>query len=289
MMETSTTPTLLAALAAARAAMPVLVKNDTGYDAQDEAFKFPRENDLRDAVNLVFTENKLMEVCGNAIATAGFVQTTWSLHHLPSGESMRFDITWPLMNDTGKFSRAHAAAAAWSHAWRHFMCKLLAVKTVDEAPARPPAHVPPPVTSAKLDAEVGPMPDWSGSPPPAHPRLAETGWRTQLRVAEQRLAEQGAEHAEVKPDAQWKAAGAVLDEPAAPPPYEPPVFDVWAQVCAEMRKAGVPKRWDTILFAWHEFSGRPGDMLVPDAPEFKAWLRGQVAAWVRENANARPT
>jgi len=264
---------ILTALAAARAAMPVLEKNDTGFDAEDNAFMFPRETDLRDAVSLVFTENNLMEVIGDAIATAGFIDTTWTLHHLTSGETLTHRIQWPIDNNQ-RLSRPHAAAAAWSHAWRHFMIKLLSVKTVAQ---KPPATR----GSTDLDQSVGEMPTWSEpapvTPPMAPAAAADAPWRAQQRLHEERAARP----VDTSREAPWSAAGAVIE---APPVREN--FVVWADVCADIRKANCPRRWTDVLNAWHEVSGRSSDRLVPEDPAFKTWLAVETAAHIRKHGRA---
>lgn len=238
--------------------MPVLVKNTTGYDAQDEAFSYPAENDLRDAINLVFDDNGLMEIPGEAIASAGFVSTIWTLHHLPSGEALTLRVTWPLF-DHGKFTRAHTAAATWSHAWRHLMCKLLSVKTVDRVPD-PGASPPAPtrrnlVPSAALDREVGELPLWAAEPT-AKPRVP----------------------VDTSPSAPWAAAGAIAEPP--PAPIFADVLDVWVAVCAHARKRGVPKLWDSALAAWKVFAGvgHEHDALAPNDDAFKRWLLAETGA-----------
>jgi len=260
MSEAESTPrALLAALQKARAAMWPLVKNETGGDSQDDVFRYPKENDLRDAVSVVFDAHGLMEVPGEAIASAGFVSTLWTLYHLPSGESLPLRITWPLL-DHGKFTRAHTAAATWSHAWRHLMCKLLSVKTVDKVPdpgAAPPASTPPRnlVPSAELDREVGEMPLWAAEPT-AKPRVP----------------------VDTSPGAQWTAAGAIVEPPPAPIFAE--VLDVWAAVCAHARLRNVPKPWDSALAAWKVFAGlgHERDALAPNDDAFKRWLLAETGA-----------
>lgn len=268
---------ILAALAAARAAMPVLEKNDVGFDAEDNAFMFPRETDLRDAVALVFADNNLMEVIGDALAAAGFIDTTWTLHHLTSGETLTHRIQWPIDNNQ-RLSRPHAAAAAWSHAWRHFMIKLLAVKTVAKKPPTPADK-----SSADLDQSVGEMPTWSEPPPPVPPSIppvtVDAPWRAQQRLHEERAARP----VDTSREAPWSAAGAVIESPAQ---SVRELFVVWADVCADIRKAGCSRRWDSVLLAWHEFSGRSGDVLAPEDPAFKAWLATEAAAHIRKHGRA---
>lgn len=271
---------LLKALSAARASMPKLEKNDTGfagsgYDGDDQIFHFPKEEDLRDAVAMVFTEHGLMEVIGDAVASAGFLATTWTLHHLESGESITHQITWPIDSER-KLSRPQSAAAAWSHAWRHFMTKLLAVRTVNKAERR---DVLPTRVTSELDRAVGQMPIWAEPPPPPEPEASIPGdapWRAQ-RVSKERADRP----VDTSPDAAWAAAGAVLEPEPAEVHQE--LFDVWGGLCADMRKAGCPKRWEFVIAAWHEFSGRAGDVLAPEDPAFKAWLKEQVGAWIRKN------
>ena len=256
--------------------MPVLEKNDVGFDAEDNAFMFPREADLNDAVALVFVEHGLMEVIGDAVASAGFMDTTWTLHHLPSGESMRHRIQWPI-DSNQRLSRPHAAAAAWSHARRHFLTKLLAVKTVAQKLPGPSSRV-----AAALDHSVGEMPAWSEPAPPA-PAAAPTAdvpWRAQQRLH----AERTARPVDTSRDAPWAAAGAV-DGVEAPTP-ERPNFNVWADLCTEMRRAGCPKRWESVIAAWHEFSGRSQDVLAPEDAKFKNWLQAEVAAHIRKHERA---
>ncbi len=291
----STAPTqLLKALSAARASMPKLEKNDTGvagsgYDGDDQIFHFPKEEDLRDAVAMVFTEHGLMEVIGDAVASAGFLATTWTLHHLESGESITHQITWPIDSER-RLSRPQSAAAAWSHAWRHFMTKLLAVRTVNKAERRQIAIEVTANTGAakqvldELDRTVGQMPNWAETPPPPEPKAAPPGdapWRAQQRVSKERAERP----VDTSPDAAWAAAGAVLEPESTEIHQE--LFDVWAGLCSDMRKAGCPKRWEFVIAAWHEFSGRAGDVLAPEDPAFKTWLKDQVNAWIRKNA--RPT
>lgn len=261
--------------------MPPLDKNDTGfagsgYDKDDQIFHFPKEEDLRAAVTLVFEKHELMEVIGDAVASAGFLATTWTLHHLPSGESITHNITWPIDAER-RLSRPQSAAAAWSHAWRHFMTKLLAVRTVNKA--EKPGTLPTRVTS-DLDRTVGQMPIWAETPPPPEPEAPIPGdapWRAQQRVSKERADRP----VDTSPDAAWAAAGAVLEPEPAEVHQE--LFDVWAGLCADMRKAGCPKRWEFVIAAWHEFSGRAGDVLAPEDPAFKAWLKEQVGAWIRKN------
>lgn len=282
---------LLKALSAARASMPKLEKNDTGfagsgYDGDDQIFHFPKEEDLRDAVAMVFTEHGLMEVIGDAVASAGFLATTWTLHHLESGESITHQITWPIDTER-RLSRPQSAAAAWSHAWRHFMTKLLAVRTVNKAERRQMAVEFTANTSAakrapdELDRTVGQMPSWAETPPPPEPEASIPGdapWRAQQRVSKERADRP----VDTSPDAAWAAAGAVLEPEPAEVHQE--LFDVWAGLCADMRKAGCPKRWEFVIAAWHEFSGRTHDLLAPEDPAFKIWLKEQVGMWIRKNA-----
>lgn len=277
---------LLKALSAARASMPKLEKNDTGfagsgYDGDDQIFHFPKEEDLRDAVAMVFTEHGLMEVIGDAVASAGFLATTWTLHHLESGESITHQITWPIDSER-RLSRPQSAAAAWSHAWRHFMTKLLAVRTVNKAERRQMGVEVTANTSAakrvldELDRSVGQMPIWAETPPPPEPEAPYLG------AALEQVKSALVRPVDISPDAAWAAAGAVLEPEPAEVHQE--LFDVWAGLCANMRKAGCPKRWEFVIAAWHEFSGRAGDVLAPEDPAFKAWLKEQVNAWIRKNA-----
>lgn len=276
-MSVPTTPIqLLRALAAARTAMPPLDKNDTGYagsgyDGDDQIFHFPKEEDLRAAVALVFEKYDLMEVIGDAVASAGFLATTWTLHHLPSGESITHHITWPIDSER-KLSRPQSAAAAWSHAWRHFMTKLLSVRTVNKAERRDAPH-----RTTELDRTIGQMPIWAETPPPPEP---EAPWRVGAALEQAKAALD--RPVDTSPDAAWAAAGAVLEPKPAEVHQE--LFDVWAGLCADMRKAGCPKRWEFVIAAWQEFSGRTGDVLAPEDPAFKAWLKEQVAIWIRKNA-----
>lgn len=275
-MSPATPTLLLKALAAARASMPELEKNDTGFAGSgygdDQIFHFPKEEDLRDAVSMVFTEHGLMEVIGDAMASAGFLATTWTLHHLESGESITHQITWPIDSER-RLSRPQAAAAAWSHAWRHFMTKLLAVRTVNKAERRQIAVEVTANTSAakralnEMDRTVGQKPSW------AEPEAEAPGLGAALEQVQAAL-----NRPDTSPDAAWAAAGAVVEPP--PAPIFADVLDVWVAVCAHARKRGVPKLWDSALAAWKVFAG-PGherDALAPNDDAFKRWLLAETGA-----------
>lgn len=286
---TATVPTqLLRALAAARASMPELERNDSGYDRDDQIFTFPKEEDLREAVTMVFAEHGLMEVIGDAVASAGFLATTWSLHHVESGEFITHQITWPIDSDR-RLPRPHLAAAAWSHAWRHFMTKLLAVRTVAVAANRDALLAARAANNARgtaeMDRDLGPEPRWAKGEEPEleSPPAADVPWRSQHRLHQQRAevaAQPPAPSVDTSPDAAWAAVGAVVE----PPALVRSNFDVWAELCGDMRKAGCPKRWEFVIAAWHEFSGRTGDVLARESAEFQTWLKEQVAEWIRKNA-----
>lgn len=275
---------LLQALAKARAAMPTLERNDSGYDGEDQIFTFPKEEDLRDNVALVFAEFQLLEVIGDAVASTGFLATTWTLHHLPSGESITHQITWPIDGDR-KMSRPHAAAAAWSHAWRHFMTKLLSirVKARKASPAAPPAGEC--MGAAYRAAGVRNIHVGGCNCPGCEAARALPLWAdTPDEAPRPRATERPPAPVDTSRDAAWAPAGAVVDEPApAPAPVEQhgSTFDVWGDLCAAMRKAGAPKRWEFVIEAWREYSGRPGDVLAPEDDGFKTWLKGQVSEWIK--------
>lgn len=250
--ETADKPTsLITALAAARRDMPRLPRSETGYvktagEKEEREFRYPSLEDLRAAVDLVFEKHELEEVLREMVVNGSTIALTWTLHHIPSGQTLPLAVTWPLFEINGPdggrlyIGRAHASGATVTHAWRHLMMQLLKVKTQDG----PAPEVTPPTpggypTPAELDHSVGREPAWSKTRPSPP----------------------------VGPDAQWAAVDAVIEPD---PAYDAESnYDLWAKVCA----AGV-KPAKNVLEAWHTFSGRPHDVLVPEDPAFKRHLRG---------------
>lgn len=256
---------LIEAIAAARRAMPRLPKSDSGVDENGKTFWFPSEEDLHDAVDMVFDENGLMLLPDEACFASNSLTLTWTLHHLPTEQVKVFKMVWPAFDSQGYLSRAHATGATWSHAWRHLVCKLLDVKTEAAPPGSPQAVAEEArrmqtgtarqrfVPSPTLDREVGEMPRWAAQPLPRAP-------------------------VDTSPSAQWAAAGAIVEP--APAPIFAEVLDVWAAVCTHARLRNVPKPWDSALAAWKVFAG-PGherDALAPNDDAFKRWLLAETGA-----------
>lgn len=284
-------PTLSKALCAARAQMSKmpLPRSETGYDDHGKAFFYPSEQDLQAASDMVLDNAGLDLIPRGAAFAAAVLTTSWTLYHLDSGEQLQIVVAWPVFEDRGHLTRAHASGGTWSHAWRHMVCKLLRVR-VESAPVDPRQL---PLRPTRQDPLAGPVAAWMADAP-AEPAAAEPATPIPWR-AQQRLAEEAAKRSRmtVTPDAQWSSVGAVV-EPAPPmqpptaPPFEAEVLTVWADLCDAFRGAGVPKRWDSCLAAWKEFAGEDHehDVLAPNDSAFKRWMVQLANQWIDEKADA---
>jgi hypothetical protein len=147
---------LYTALAAARKATQALVRNDVAPGtARRGPFTFPSQESVQEAWYHAESEHGLLLLDrGQEKQESGDVLYSWVLVHVESGDSLPFDLCWPMpQGEDDDLEEQHARAACWSHAERHLICHLLRARIEGADPAVQPW--------AKREKRSDDLPAWS--------------------------------------------------------------------------------------------------------------------------------
>lgn len=237
------------ALTAARLAAPVLPRDETSAPRRDgSTFDYPSDSSLQQAAHGLLAHGLLLEFGGWTLGEST-ITCAWTLTHIESDEAQTHVLEWPLFTDMPQ--RAHATAAAISHAWRHLVMQLLGLRV---EPRR-----------VQLPATVDDLASWGGGkgvPTPARPTVV---------------------------DDPVKADGGKGPPPARPTPYEVETYEVrvellavlveqWNRVEAEHDSAlGHPARTYTMADVFARCRGLSEPRMPKTAAEF-----AELAKWLRE-------
>lgn len=208
---------LYKALHAARKATKALIRDDIAPATERRGpFTYPSQESVQEVWHVAEAEFDLLLVDqGQEQQEDGSVLYTWALVHVESGAAMALDLCWP-MPQSEDLEEQHARAACWSHAWRHLVCHLLAIRVAGPNPAAQPW------AQSKDD-----LPSWSspvsrGSQSPVKVSVAAVEDYSSVRLTE--LCDE------------WAMSEAEADKAAGRPVSQRGVHEAWDACIAHRNK-----------------------------------------------------